>query len=273
MAPSGTAMNHLNRLAQLVGINAVPLFGVFWSDWSDATAIAFYWCETALVVAFASLRLLVHRRLTRTRGHWVEMKVTTNGSRATRRATTFNASFLVTAVAFGVGNLVFLVVMLVVGARTGGGAVDLAALGRGSLVAGAVVAAGFLFDLPGMRARPFASVRRAAEAALGRVFVVYAAVFAGAVAAVLVDRPRVLFSVFFALRVLTDLGSWIRYDAFARPPRWLGRLSEAWRAQWEKEWADEMARRAEDEEPYEGIPSRSGGTGLQIAGGWGSPES
>jgi hypothetical protein len=264
-------MNHLNRLAQLVGINAVPFFGVVWSDWSDATAIAFYWCETALVVAFVSFRILLHRHLTRRRGHWVEMKVSTNGGPFRTRATTFNASFLMASIAFGAGNLIFLFVMLVLfGDRTGGGAIDVDALRVGVLTALGIVAAGFVLDLPGLGARPFGFVRAASEGALARVFVLYAALFAGTVAAVLADRPGVLFSVFFGLRLLTDVTSYFRHAPPLPPPRWVGRVSEGWRAHWEAHWKDEVARHAEDEEPYEGIPSRSAASGLQLAGSAGA---
>src|SRR6476659_8324673 len=101
-------MDRLGRVAQLIGVNTIPLVGVRWGNWSDATAVAFYWCETALVVAFVSLRLIIHRRLTNKRGHYVQQKSRVNGGAWKWSTTAYNASFLTTAIGFGIGNLIFL---------------------------------------------------------------------------------------------------------------------------------------------------------------------
>jgi hypothetical protein len=65
----------------------MPIAGVFWRKWSDATAIAFYWCETLLLVLFASLRVIVHQRITNTRRAYL-------------------GGFLTLAGAFGTANLI-----------------------------------------------------------------------------------------------------------------------------------------------------------------------
>ena len=101
-------MNRLGRLAQLVGLSTIPLAGVFWRDWSDATALAFYWCETVLVIVFVALRLILHRRRTNKRGHYVETQTLVNDRPVKKGSTTYNVSFLTTAAAFSFGNLVFL---------------------------------------------------------------------------------------------------------------------------------------------------------------------
>jgi hypothetical protein len=59
----------LRRLVPLVGINAVPLGGVFLADWSPATALSLYWWENLIGAALVALRIALHRALTRKRGH------------------------------------------------------------------------------------------------------------------------------------------------------------------------------------------------------------
>ena len=62
-------MRWLNLLFVLA-INAVPLVGVKYYDWSALTVVALYWVENLLVAVFTCARILLHRVLTRKRGHW-----------------------------------------------------------------------------------------------------------------------------------------------------------------------------------------------------------
>ena len=43
-------MNRLARLAQLVGLNAIPVIGVSFANWASPTALVLYWCETVMLV-------------------------------------------------------------------------------------------------------------------------------------------------------------------------------------------------------------------------------
>jgi len=249
-------MNRLGHLTQLIGMNTVPVAGVFWGNWSDATAIAFYWCETALIVLFVSLRLILHRRSTNKRGHYVEKKTSTNGGPWKHGITTYNVSFLTTAIAFGVGNLIFLAVILgLFQSAVGGGDVSRHALSQGLLVALVFLVIGFVIDIPGIGHRPFAWVRLKAEGALGRVFVVYLAIFIGLFCAMVLELPRAMFAVFFSLKLLTDVASNFKEYNPQRPPPWMSRLVKD-RATLEKEWQAQLERQAEDEETFRGRPSR-----------------
>jgi hypothetical protein len=253
-------MDRLGRLAQLIGLSTIPLAGVFWRSWSDATALAFYWCETALVVVFVAFRLILHRRRTNKRGHYVETKTSTDGGPARKGTTTYIAVFLTTATAFSVGNLVFLLALLgLFSDRVGGGEVDLRAVGQGMLVACAFVLVAFAVDVPGIEERPFAWARMVAEAALRRVFIIYAAIFIGVFCAIIFNLPRALFGVFFGLRLFTDVASNFRpYDPES-PPHWMHRFVRKNWSKYETEWRTEkttrLAREAADEGPYLGIPS------------------
>lgn len=253
-------MPRIGRLAQLIGVNTIPVAGVFWGDWSDATAIAFYWCETALVVFFVALRLVIHRRVTRKRGHYVETRTSRNHGPWKIGVTTYNVAFLTTATAFSIGNLIFLLVLLgLFTDNVGGGVIDLNALKQGLLIALLFVGIGFAIDIPGMAARPFAWVRLMAEGALWRVFVIYIAIFIGVFCAVVLDRPHAMFGVFFSLKLFTDVASNFKQWDPVDPPRWTRVFYkkdwEKFQAEWRTEREARLASEAADEKVYEGRPS------------------
>jgi hypothetical protein len=252
-------MDRLGRVAQLIGVNLIPLAGVFRGQWSEATAIAFYWCETAIVVAFVALRLVIHRRATNKRGHYVESKTQINHGPVKVGVTTYNRAFLTTACGFGFGNLVFLAVLLgLFNSNVGGGDVDLDELQIGVAGAFAFIAFAFLLDLPNIKERPFAWVRLLAEGALWRVFVVYIAIFIGVFCATVLDLPHAMFSVFFGLRVFTDVASnFNQYDP-ADPPRFTKRFVKDWPAfveEWRSERVTRLQQQAMDEGPFFGRPT------------------
>jgi hypothetical protein len=254
-------MNRLFRLAQSVGVNTIPLVGVFWKEWSDSTAIAFYWCETAIAVLFVSLRLMIHQRVTRKRGHYVESRTRRNGGPWKSAVGSYNSGFLLVAIGFGGGNLIFLsVLLLLFSDNIGGGKLDAVALRDGTMVAAAFLALGFAADLPHIAQRPFASVRRLAEAALGRVFVIYIAIFVGMFCAMILGVPHAIFGMFFALKLFTDVASnFGEYDP-EQPPWWLSAVIKdpAFRENWTAERIQRLQAAAEDEETFAGVPSRSG---------------
>ena len=253
-------MNWLGRLTQLLALSTLPLLGVFWADWSEATAIAYYWCETAIVVVFVALRLVIHRRRTNRRGHYVPAQISKNGRPAKAGVTTYTKTFLTTATAFGFGNLVFLAVLLgLFGSRVGGGALDLQDLREGVVIAACFVAIGFAVDLAGIGERPFAWVRLMAEGALSRVFVIYLAIFIGVFGAVVLDRPHTMFAVFFTLRLFTDIASNFKQYDPEHPPRFTRLFIRDWAAfdeGWQTERNARLAAEASDEEPYFGKPGR-----------------
>src|SRR3954447_239841 len=51
-------------------VNAVPLVGVLYFDWSAINVLVLYWFENLLIAICTCIRLVVHRRWTRKRGYW-----------------------------------------------------------------------------------------------------------------------------------------------------------------------------------------------------------
>ena len=70
-------MYQLVRLAQLIGLNALPGFGFLALRWTGGTVLALYWIENLLGSFLVAARIDLHRRLTHKRGHYVPQKATT----------------------------------------------------------------------------------------------------------------------------------------------------------------------------------------------------
>jgi hypothetical protein len=72
------------------------------------------------------------------------------------------------------------------------------------------------------------------------------------------NRPHTLFTVFFGMRLLTDVMSSFRQNDPSRPPGWLSRWFKD-RAQFEAKWQTDRAQLlknlAADEEEFDGRPS------------------
>jgi hypothetical protein len=218
----------------VLGLNAVPLLGLFVGGWSTGTAVALYWIETALTIPFVSARILLHRRLTHTAGHYgvqAETRSRLGGKlRVTRGTTTYLVAFLSLMVPFVFVHGVF-VGFLVFGIlpREGGpsAAVALADLQRGAAALGAFMAAGLLVDLVGIGRRPFRWIERITQHAQGRVLVVHLTILLGLFALAVTGAPMALFVIFAGLKTLVDLGGiWPERDS-PEPPAlasWLDRI-------------------------------------------------
>jgi hypothetical protein len=217
------------RVAQTLGLNSVPVAGVFAQGWSSGTALALYWLESALVIGLVAARIALHRRRTRKAGHWRAPHFTTPGRFGS--AGSLLGSYVRFALPFTVLHGVFLGTMLALvtvnrpdldlGIRLG-------ELATGVAAVAALLFVGFLLDLVGLGERPFRWVERIAERALGRVFVVHATIVFGLLATAWTDGPAGLFAVFAGLKTAVELGALFpERDPALGPPRWLRFLDRA----------------------------------------------
>lgn len=211
------------RLAQTLGLNSIPVAGVFAEGWSGGTALALYWLESALVIGLVAARIALHRWRTGKAGHWRAPHFTGTGRYGGTGS--LLASYVRFALPFTVVHGVFLGTMLALitvnrpdldlGIRAG----DLA---TGAAAVAALLLVGFLLDLVGLGERPFRWVERLAERALGRVFVVHATIVFGLLATAWTDGPAGLFAVFAGLKTAVELGALFpERDPALGPPRWL----------------------------------------------------
>jgi len=251
----------VTRLAEVLAVNAIALYGLTRGEWSLATLFVVYWGENLLNTFFVGGRILLHRVLTRKRGHWTvpntgNLKVTINGKeirQTSAKTTTLLASFVTTNLLFALAHGVF-VVVLVFGIFQFGP--QGASVRAGLLSMLIVQAVAFALDAGTMRTRSFAWIHQRADAALGRMLVLHLALIGGAFVLVWTERPASFFIVFMALKLLYDLGTawpW-QHELSEKPPGFvsaLGRMVNKPGVEdvWKKEVEAQRRKQIEDEEP------------------------
>lgn len=231
-------MNGLVRVIQIIGVNSVPAFGVFGVGWTLGTAVAVYWLENVIGLVLVSLRLDLHRRQTRKRGHYNAgtMRVTERRGGETlvvEKKITYLRHFLSIAIPFTLAHGFFLAMLLffIVPQNYPAVSMNVAAVGEGTAVVGVLLLLGFVFDLFDLRNRSFAWAKAQADYSLGRMLVVHLTIVLGMFALAATDAPESLFAVFIAFKTLVDLGSRAPKPMAKEPPKWLvqqkGRLPKA----------------------------------------------
>ena len=251
-------MYRLARWLAVLGVNAVPAGGLALGGWSAATVLAVYWLESLLASLLVALRAVLHRRLTRKRGH--DRRWTVSTDRAGRHGIGIEGlpplgQALVGGVGFSAAHGIFLAVFLV---GVLGVVPERRALLAGCAGVAAFQLAGFAADLPYLRSRPFAWIRRESEALLGRVVLLHLAIVAGAALVLWRRGPDAFFLPFVLLKAAADLGGLLTTGREDRPPsedppRWLtailGRSGRdgAFATAWRKRQAEEALRAQADE--------------------------
>jgi len=212
-------MVQLLRIAQLIGLNAIPGFGFLEMHWTVGTVIALYWIENLFGTLLTGMRIDLHRRLTHKKGHYVIQKNTgtleVNGQKKPMR---FLGSFLMISLVFTLAEGIFLVFLL--GRLPEQDHVEFEPLRLGVQLVGAFLAAGFLIDLIGIRDRPFFWIHRIANAMLARVFVLFFVVYIGIFALVFFDAPRPAIIVFIVLKTFIDIASELPEEQSGEAPQY-----------------------------------------------------
>ncbi len=252
-------MGRALRLLQVLGVNSVPAFGVFVNDWSASTALALYWCENVLLTLLVAMRIWLHRRATRKKGHW-EASLQ-KGRKPMRGTSTFLGSFLAVALVFGGAHGLFLSLILFLAIpemHPGAGGIDTASLLGGLAVVALFLGIGFAYDLIGIGERRFYWVKRLADRLLGRVIVVHVTIIFGMWAMAVFRGPMALFVVFAVFKTLTDftamLGGGRQADegppgCLSAPIRALGGRDKA--AEFERHYADGLEKERRERESWE----------------------
>ena len=256
-------MNRLFRAAQLVGVNSVPVAGILFSGWDNGTALALYFCENLVMIVLVSLRITLHRHLTNKRGHFVEQRTSTNGGRSWKKSIAkYGSTFLLTAVVFSAAEAVFL------GAFMAGESwnIDRTALENGLAFTTAFLLLGFFIDLATMRQKSFGWIRAISEGTLGRVMMIFLTMIIAFVVIASLKLPRSVFVVFAVLKLWSDIAVQLpTYDP-DEAPGWMVRLlGRGFADYFRKEKQDRLAAEREDEEPFDGRPSRSRQLGADVA--------
>jgi hypothetical protein len=205
------------RVAELLGVNSIPVVGVLAGDWSAATALSVYWVENLIASLLIAARLALHARW---RDRTQDPIVAAGSSFAPKSA----GPFLVTALPFTLAHgLVLAFIFAMVLELTP----DLADLRRAVVALAVVQGITFGIDLWTLADWPVARVNERADYLLGRVVLVHLSIIAGMVLAAWLERPRAFFVFFVGCKVLSDLTQLLpRVDPGTpgEPPRWLSRL-------------------------------------------------
>ena len=181
---------YLIAALQALGINAVPVVGMFAADWSVETAMLLYLLENLIGIPLAALlvRLLAPPR------------EDAPGMRVRLRREILN-TYLIVALSFSLGSAVFI---LLVTYRTTNGQLDLTGLRTGLSAIALFAFLGFLIDLVYMRPLSLPRAEKVLERSLGRIFLLYLAVFVGMFLAIF--GLASFFIPFVVLKTLVDIG-------------------------------------------------------------------
>lgn len=208
-------LRRLTKLVEMLGVNSVPVVGVFAGEWSSATALSVYWAENLIAAVLVGARLWLHRR-------WATDDGPAEGPRLPMAQAP--GGFLGTAIPFTMAHGAMLGMVFLVVTKIGP---DLAHL-RQALIA-LVIFQGLAFgaDLWTLGSWPAHRVNERADHLLGRVVLVHLSIIAGMVLAAWLDRPAAFFGFFVGCKVLADLTQFLpRVDTApgSAPPRWLAAL-------------------------------------------------
>jgi hypothetical protein len=229
-------MGTARRLAILLGVNAIPISGVFLGHWDGATALTLYWWENLIGSLLVALRIVLHRRLTHKRGHQrLHLTLASRDNMGTdgpwkpgrvprlERKGSFLGEFLTSALA---ATAVHGVLLWFVVARVLEQTADGAALRKGVLGVAALQVAGFAFDLRGLRERSFAWLRELAQDTVNRVTLIHLLLLVGLW--VSLRNGGTLFGPFAVLKAMADVGNLLaraglRVDRIEESPPWFTR--------------------------------------------------
>lgn len=263
-------MTQLLRLLQALGLNFVPLGGVFFGGWALSTAFFLYWVENLLGALGMGLRLGLHEHWTGTRGHRRPHLQAKEGAKEGAkprygRPGVFRSEFLSLSMMFTLVHGIF-VCLLVFAFFDRKLSLDEA---LGGVVAVAVLELILLaWDVPRLRRWSFAEMKEQTQKRLGRVVVVHLAIIFGMGLAALTNRQESFFYVFAGLKLLTDLGNvlpkmdsksekppgcvaWIGKVFPKRPDNGTGPKGETFEAYWQRTTREELAQAEADEQIVE----------------------
>ena len=250
-------------------INAVPLIGVLYFEWSAINVLVLYWFENLLIGFCTLIRLVMHRRWTRKRGYWrhsnrlgiqVNNKPAEMGLIGEYATGTFGFTL-------GHGIFVGAIAMIVHQNYPDQPMWQLswAQVFRGAMAIAAFLGIELAIDLTRIRSASFASIRDYAQARMGRIIVLHLAIIFGMMGMAWSGSPMAVLYVLIGLKTLADLlgvatrGAPKIEDSDTPPPVWTMKMADklgkdkggatGFLKKWEAE-RDQVRKNAiEDEKP------------------------
>lgn len=273
-APAARGPHKVARLAaclMVLLVNAVPVVGVLYHGWSVASVLALYWFENLLVAVCTCIRIAVHRRLTRKRGHWrdSQLGVSSNGKPVRGGLLT---EYATGAFVFTFAHGVFVaIIVFALGHEHADEPMwrfSWQQVGYGALAVAAMLALDLAFDLATIRSRSYAWMQEQARRRMGRVVILHLVIIFGMAAVAMTGSPLGIIFLLVGLKTLTELGTAAAGERAGdesaadnlpqEPPAWVLKFAdrfaghkggaEAFRAQWKKERLAERERAGNDED-------------------------
>lgn len=195
-------LSGLTPIFTALGVNAVPVTGVFFSGWPVETAMVVYFLENLITVAVTTMRI-----------HFLApAREDVPGQKPQERRSMLQ-NFLVVALGFSLAVGIFLSFFIFGILKAPVAAADVAS-GVGWIIVFQLV--GLIADLILWRRVSLDLANSFLEQSLGRVFLLYLAVFTGLCAAAYTNEWFVY--PFMGLKTMVDVGGQIQF--FIRRMRW-----------------------------------------------------
>ena len=260
----------MRSLITALGLNAVPAAGWFFGEWSAGTMLVLYWLETLIGTLLVGIRIVLHRRIRPSKGHWNyqapqgQQQQQQQQQQAGNRSSYLSA-FLVPALVFTFAHGVFL-------AALGGMMIAKKNLSpeiridSHNLLAGLIgillfQVIDFVVDVIWLRTRPFAWIERLGQVTLSRVIIIHLTIIGGMAAVMFTGANRNFFGVFIFLKTMLNLSLVIPQWQPKTPPAWLSNLMDrigspkykntSFTQFWKSTDDEEAARLTRNEKPME----------------------
>lgn len=267
-------MNLAFSVLIVLAVNALPLWGLFGWELQVTQLLVLFWAENLLQTVLVGARMLLHRRLTRKRGHWnsrQQVIITTKTRHGfgaskvlgttTQKVKENGSAFAAFALGAGMltaGHAIFVVVLVFVLAPKDGSEFVLLSpdLLKSLGILGLTLLAGFLTDLPGLAERPYAWIRKMTEWVLGRVVAIHLILLGGMFAIAFFKAPTLIVIALVAIKLMADLSGVLpQMKTGKEPPGCLRFLNlfnqpgkESFDAYWARSHQSEEQQNASDEE-------------------------
>ena len=250
-------------------INAVPLIGVRYFEWSAINVLVLYWFENLLIAACTVVRLVMHRRWTRKRGYF--RRSNRLGIRINDKPAEMGliGEYATGAFAFTLAHGVFVggIALLVHQNYPDQAMWQLSwdQVLRGAAAIAVFLGIELLVDLTRIRGASFAALRDYAQGRMSRIVVLHLAIIFGMLAMAMSNSPMGVLYVLIALKTGSDLigiaarGAPKIADGDTPPPAWTMKMADklgkdkggaaGFLKQWQAEREKARKDAAEDEEP------------------------
>jgi hypothetical protein len=210
-APSAGApqLSKLGAIVLALLINAVPLVGVLYFEWSAINVLVLYWFENLLIGFCTLIRLAAHRAWTRKCGYWRHTNQL--GLQIDNKPAEMGliGEYAIGMLGFTLVHGIFVVgIVLIVHQNYP----DLAIwqlswpqVTRGALATGVFLGIELAVDLTRIRGASFAAMRNYAKGGMGRIFVLHVAIIFGMFSMTMYHSPMGILYVLIGIKTCVDL--------------------------------------------------------------------